>query len=162
AALGSDGVEVDVRLTADGEAILMHDGTVDRTTDGSGEVQQLELSDIRALDACSWFGRTWRKCLVPTLYEALAATAEDQWIILELKRPFPDEAIRRVIELVREMGMEHRTSIMSFDLRVLRTARNLSAEVSVIHLVANTGELNALTALGNAMVVFHKDTVVAR
>ena len=161
-ALGSDGVEVDVRLTADGEPILMHDATVDRTTDGSGEVRRFKLSDIRTLDACSWFGRRWRKCLVPTLYEAFAATAADQWIILELKRPFPDEAVRRVLELVHELGIEHRTSIMSFDLAVLQTARNLSQEVSVIHLVANTGQLDALSALGNAMVMFHKDTVLAR
>lgn len=160
--LGSDGVEVDVRLTADGEPVLMHDVTVDRTTNGSGEVQQLKLRDIRALDACSWFGRTWRKCPVPTLYEALAATGADQWIILELKRPFPDEAVRRVLELVRVLGIEHRASIMSYDLAVLQTARSLSTEVSVIHLVANTGQLNVLSELGNAMVMFHKDTVRAR
>ena len=160
--LGSDGIEIDVRLTADGEPILMHDATVDRTTDGSGEVLKLKLSDIRALDACSWFGRTWRKCPVPTLYEALTAAAPDQWLLLELKSPFTNEGIRTVLDLIDELGMQSRASIMSFDFSIVRRARQMSEDVTIIFLAPDTTRLDTLLAMGKAMVVFHKDSVFTR
>jgi glycerophosphoryl diester phosphodiesterase len=53
---GADGVECDVHLTADGEVVLIHDGTVDRTSDGSGPVGEHTLAQLRALDVWSWKG----------------------------------------------------------------------------------------------------------
>ncbi len=54
AALGAAWVEVDVRLTADGRLVLMHDATLGRTTDGEGLVQEATLAEIAALDAGAW------------------------------------------------------------------------------------------------------------
>ncbi|WP_299091127.1 glycerophosphodiester phosphodiesterase family protein [uncultured Microbacterium sp.] len=63
---GFEFVEVDLALTADGHAVLMHDRTVDRTTDGHGPVAALTLDEVRQLDAGSWFSRAFAGTKVPT------------------------------------------------------------------------------------------------
>ena len=65
------GSEFDARQTADGELVLMHDATVDRTTDGSGSVSSMTFDEIRALDAGSWFSPQYAGEQVPTLLEAV-------------------------------------------------------------------------------------------
>jgi glycerophosphoryl diester phosphodiesterase len=83
---GADWVEFDVKLTSDGHAILMHDTTVDRTTDGRGEVRLMSLAEIGKLDAGIKKGPGWRGEKVPTLAEALALMAElDMGFNLEIK-----------------------------------------------------------------------------
>jgi glycerophosphoryl diester phosphodiesterase len=83
---GATWVEFDVKLTGDGHAILMHDVTVDRTTDGRGEVRRMSLAEIRKLDAGIKKAPGWRGEKVPTLVEALALLAElDMGFNLELK-----------------------------------------------------------------------------
>ena len=76
AALGIEWVEFDVKLTADGEPILMHDDELDRTTDGKGPVAGATLEEVRALDAGRWFSPDHAGEKVPTLDEAMAALAE--------------------------------------------------------------------------------------
>lgn len=75
ARLGARWVEFDVKLTADGEAILFHDDTLERTTDGAGPVAAMPLERIRALDAGSWFAGRFRGERVPTLAEAMQVLA---------------------------------------------------------------------------------------
>ena len=69
--IGVDYVEVDVRETKDGHLICMHDGDVDRTTDGEGEVRDLDLAYIRGLDAGSWFSEEFAGQRVPIFEEVL-------------------------------------------------------------------------------------------
>lgn len=76
AGLGIEWVEFDVKLTADGEPILMHDDELDRTTDGKGRVADATLEEIRALDAGRWFSADYAGEKIPTLDEAMAALAE--------------------------------------------------------------------------------------
>src|SRR3954470_20329365 len=73
---GASWVEFDVKLTADGVAILMHDEALDRTTSGKGAVRAASLADIRRLDAGIRFGASWTGEKVPTLVEALQLLAE--------------------------------------------------------------------------------------
>jgi glycerophosphoryl diester phosphodiesterase len=75
-ALGCRWVEFDVRLTADGELVLLHDDRLGRTTDGDGKVRALPLSAIRLHDAGSWFDPCFAGERVPTLAEAIAVLAE--------------------------------------------------------------------------------------
>src|SRR5512147_1818449 len=64
---GADGVELDVKLTVDGHVIVIHDETVDRTTNGSGKVATFTLEAIRKLDAGSWFDAKFAGTKVPLL-----------------------------------------------------------------------------------------------
>lgn len=73
---GAGWVEFDVKLSADGHAILMHDDTLDRTTTGTGPVRAATLDQIQALDAGVRFGAAWAGEKVPTLAEALALLSE--------------------------------------------------------------------------------------
>ncbi|MEJ0071698.1 MAG: glycerophosphodiester phosphodiesterase [Pseudomonadota bacterium] len=75
AAAGARWVEFDVKLTADGVAVLMHDDKLDRTTDGRGAVAATDAAAIAALDAGGWFGAAFRGERVPTLVEAIAELA---------------------------------------------------------------------------------------
>ncbi|HHH81805.1 MAG TPA: glycerophosphodiester phosphodiesterase, partial [Chloroflexi bacterium] len=83
-AMGADGIEFDVKLTADGVPIVMHDATLDRTTDGSGEVARRTLNEIRKLDAGSFFEDSFAGEKVPTLAEVLETLGPDMLLNIEL------------------------------------------------------------------------------
>jgi glycerophosphoryl diester phosphodiesterase len=89
-------VEFDVRLTADGQAIIFHDDSLDRTTTGSGPVAGHSLEAIRRLDAGAWFGKPHRGEPVPTLAEGLS-------LLLEL-------GLQANIEIKAEPGREAETA----------------------------------------------------
>jgi glycerophosphoryl diester phosphodiesterase len=101
---GADAVELDVRLTADGAPVVIHDATLDRTTDRTGPVSGLTLAELRAVDAGSKFtpdgGRTYphrgQGAQVPTLGEVLW-TFPRLSVLVEIKEPEAQEAVRRVL-----------------------------------------------------------------
>jgi glycerophosphoryl diester phosphodiesterase len=69
-------VEFDAKLSGDGQIVLFHDETLERTTNGAGRVADMSLKDLRALDAGAWFGEPFRGERIPTLSEALVALGE--------------------------------------------------------------------------------------
>jgi len=83
--LGADGVETDVRLTRDGVLVLLHDDTVDRTTDGRGHIADLTWSEVQKLDAGGWYGETYAGQRVPRLEELLDRYAGRLQLVLEIK-----------------------------------------------------------------------------
>lgn len=83
--LGAQMVEFDVRLTKDNELVVMHDETVDRTTNGSGFVSELTLSEIRKLDAGFWKSKEFAGENVPTLKEVLQIMPPTIWLNIHLK-----------------------------------------------------------------------------
>lgn len=74
--VGSDGIELDVHLTNDGHLVIIHDETVDRTTNGTGEIRNLTLAEIKAMDAGSWFHNKYAGEKIPTLEEVLLLLKE--------------------------------------------------------------------------------------
>jgi len=102
---GATWVEFDVKLTADGHPVLMHDPTLERTTNGKGKVAETTLAEIRALDAGSWFGGRFAGEKVPTLEEALEAmTGLAMGFNLEIK-PCPGreaETARTAVACVKQ------------------------------------------------------------
>ncbi len=100
-ALGADYVEIDVRVTRDGRFVLMHDGAIDRTTNGSGPVAGLDFAAIRALDAGGWFAPEYAGQRVPTLAEALALCRGRIGVYLDHK----EGPIARIARLIREAAM---------------------------------------------------------
>lgn len=114
-ALKVDGVEFDVRLTADNQLVVIHDPTVDRTTNGSGDVARLTLERLRELDAAYRFGPSTypyrdRGIRIPTVAEALDVTAPLN-IIIEVKTI---EASEPLLALIRSRGDERRVTVGSF------------------------------------------------
>lgn len=113
---GADGVELDVKLTADGHVIVMHDPTVDRTTDGRGRVRDLTLADFRKLDAGSWHSEAYRGTQVPTLDEVFAAIGHRCVINVELTNYTTprDSLVEQVCALVERHALQDRILFSSF------------------------------------------------
>lgn len=87
--LGAQMIEFDICLTKDSALVLMHDTTVDRTTNGSGKVGDLTLGQIRALDAGSWKDARFAGTRVPTFEEVLLALPRTVWLNCHLKGSAP-------------------------------------------------------------------------
>jgi len=121
---GATLVEFDVRTTADGVPVVLHDRTVDRTTDGAGHIWDLDVADVRTLDAGSWFSPAYAGTRVPLLSEALEVLADAE-LLLEIKPP----ASRAEVVRILEMAPLDRTIVQSFDPEVLRTVRDVAPGV---------------------------------
>jgi glycerophosphoryl diester phosphodiesterase len=137
---GASWVEFDVKLTADGHPVLMHDETLDRTTNGRGPVRDHTLADIRRFDAGAWFGAAFRGERVPTLAEALDLMARlGMGFNLEVK-PCPGrerataEAALAVLASSWQ-GDRPLPIISSFKVESLRAARDLAPELPRGYLV---------------------------
>ncbi len=89
-ALGVDFIEFDIRTTKDGKFVIMHDSTVNRTTNGKGRVRDLTFSETRNLDAGSWFGKPFAGAQVPTLDEVLDAIGDKASAYLDAKDIAPE------------------------------------------------------------------------
>ncbi len=83
--LGADVVEVDVRTSSDGRLFVLHDSTLDRTTDGSGNPSDHTLQELRRLDAGSWFAPRYSFEIIPSLREVLKWGGDRTVILLDLK-----------------------------------------------------------------------------
>lgn len=131
-ALGLTSVEFDVHTTADGELVVIHDATVDRTTDGSGAVNKLKLSEIKELDASSIHCLWPAPVRVPTLREVLETLRDMPRMEIEIKSDTPahvEHVVRGVIEHIREFGRGGGTYITSFDPYALELAQRLAPEI---------------------------------
>jgi len=123
---GADAIELDVRLTADGVPVVLHDDTLDRTTGGHGPVKALSLAELREVDAGARFtldgGRSFpfraAEVRIPTLSEVLRGFPRIP-LLLDLKEPAVQEAVRRVLleESAVErcvLASEHHAALQAF------------------------------------------------
>ena len=92
-ALGADYIEIDIRTTQDGRFVLMHDRTLNRTTNGQGEVAMITAESAARLDAGTWFGKRFSGTRVPTLDEALATVGGKSGMYLDAKEISPDSLL---------------------------------------------------------------------
>ena len=120
-ALGLDAIETDVRMTADGELVLIHDRDVERTTNGKGFVDEMTLAEIKALDAGFWKGEAFVGERIPTVEEFLELVAETDiivnWELKEYPLEMGDRAyelIDKLVELIDRYGMAERSMMNSF------------------------------------------------
>lgn len=118
----ADAVEVDVHLTHDGEVVVIHDATLQRTTGRDARVDALTLAEIRRLDAGVWKGANWRGERVPTLAEVLATVPAGRRIFIELKAAdglVP--VLKRVVEASRLSPAQ--VVLISFEIDALIEAK---------------------------------------
>ena len=139
---GAQMIECDLQLTADGEVVIFHDWTLERTTDGAGEVRTRELSYLRTLDAGSWKAGRFAGEPVPTLSETLETVLPSARLNLELKCRGPaEEADRLAQSAVAAVGSRDafdRVIFSSFDAATLRAVRRASpaARIGVLWIFA--------------------------
>jgi glycerophosphoryl diester phosphodiesterase len=127
---GADGIELDVTRCATGEVVVMHDATVDRTTDGSGAVTTLPLDALSALDAGAWFGPSWAGERVPLLQEVLELVGGQLRINIEIKREGSGSGLEEQLAAqVRRHALQGEVIISSFSPRALRRIRRVAPEL---------------------------------
>jgi len=118
---GADGVECDIHLTRDQHAVLLHDANLDRTSDGTGQVADRTLNELRQLDFSSWKGaripdaygaRSAQLLTLPELLVLLQAAGRDIGLAIELKHPSPFQLKLedRVLEVLTSQGWDPATS----------------------------------------------------
>ena len=105
--LGADFVEFDVQTTRDGDFVLLHDRTLNRTTNGRGPAREWDLTKIQALDAGSWFGQPFIKTPVPTLEEFLKAAGRRVELYVDAK----DIAPEALAESLKRHGLVERAVV---------------------------------------------------
>ena len=125
---GVRALECDVQRTRDGRLVVIHDQTVERTTNGRGAVATLTFEELRRLDAGSWFGPGFAGTRVPEVEELLDLVRGRALLQIEIKNApaFYDGIERQLLDAVRRRGMEEDVFFMSFDHVSVRTVRELA------------------------------------
>jgi len=116
--LGIDAYELDLRLSADEQLVVMHDATVDRTTDASGPLSLFEAAELALLDARAEHPDWPARVGVPTLAQLLEAIPDASQWELEIKSDAPDRMeriCRQLARMVEEFGLRGRATVTSFD-----------------------------------------------
>ena len=136
---GADWSELDVGLSRDGRIIVIHDDTVDRTTDGHGRVEDLTLDDLRRLDA----GRGER---LPTLDEALAIPGAR--FVVEMKRSSrPDALADGTVRAIREANLQGRVVVASFERDLLQRVHQEDPSIPLLGFVGDERALGPMLEL---------------
>jgi glycerophosphoryl diester phosphodiesterase len=115
---GADGVELDVHMTKDKELVVIHDETVNRTTNGLGWVKEWSLAEIKKLDNGTWFSDEYKNQTIPTLSQVLEVVKDtEHWINIELKNNMVvySKIEELVVREIERFGMEDRVILSSFN-----------------------------------------------
>lgn len=141
--LGADYLELDIQMTKDSELVVIHDSTVNRTTNSKGRVRDFTLREIQSLDAGSWFHRKFAGEKIPSLLEVFNEFAGKVGFLIELKKPSLYPLI--VEKLAEELKKREFTSgdrqiiVQSFDREALKRFHELLPSIPIGVLVKHSG-----------------------
>ncbi|WP_327111223.1 glycerophosphodiester phosphodiesterase family protein [Streptomyces sp. NBC_01341] len=127
---GADFIENDVQPSKDGVPYILHDATVDRTTDGTGPVRSLTSTQLDALDAGSWFAPHYKGARVPTLaaqLDDLRTRGGD--LLLEIKGAHTKAEVSTIVDTIRSHAMTGRVFVQSFEVDALRYTHELAPDL---------------------------------
>lgn len=132
--VGADMAEIDVLLSRDRHVVVIHDDTLDRTTDGKGPVEDFSLEELRRLDAGTWFAAEFAGEKLPTLAEVLDLVRGRILLNVEIKTEAVTPEVEggivdRVLRLIAERQMGEQVILSSFDPEALRQARQLDPAI---------------------------------
>ncbi len=147
---GADGLELDVHLSADGHPVVIHDFTLERTTDGAGPVSALRVRELKRLDAGGWHDRRFQGQRIQTLQEVLERFRDRTRFWLELKGgstlyPGLEE---RVVSTIEIYDVVDRVLVQSFDPGAIGEVRTLNLQIRVGAVVAQAPLDRALLVPG--------------
>ena len=130
-ALGAQMIEFDVALTKDGKLVLMHDSTINRTTNGTGPVSAKTLAELKKLDAGGWKHKRFKGERIPTLQEALAVMPENIWLNIHLKGSARLSA--EVTKVVVTTGRLHQ-SFLACGAKAVKAAKQTDTRIQVCNM----------------------------
>src|SRR5690625_2320633 len=131
--VGVDGIEIDVHYTKDDKLAVIHDDTVDRTTNGTGPVREHTLAELQNLDAGSWFSKKYKYERIPALQEVLQWVSGFPHLVLniELKYVALDYVgfEEKIIQEVEQYGLVERVIFSSFNHEALKKISDLNPKI---------------------------------
>lgn len=126
--LGANYLELDLHLSKDGHMVVIHDNTVNRTTNGTGKISELNLIELKELDAGSHKGIQFKGEKVPELKEVFDLVQNDEIkLIIEVKKGSGIE--EKLISLIINYQLQNRVILKSFDLEVLQKLKKLAPDI---------------------------------
>lgn len=137
--IGVDMIEIDVHLSKDGEIIVIHDGSVDKTTNGKGEIKDLTLAEIKKLDAGSWFSDKYVNEKVSTLSEVLQAIDGKAKLLIEIKdgdEKYPGLE-KKIVEAIKEQNALNWVVVQSFNKNSILRIKKIYPELITFYLLGN-------------------------
>ncbi len=149
-------LDTDIRFTASGVPVLMHDKRVNRTTDGTGRIAAMSLEQVRALDAGSWFSADFAGVRVPTFYQALKFVgSRGARLQVELKVRPTEQQADDFLNRIRWLGMLQRVRVISFDEATidLVRAKEPALQTAIIDKADEARSADVVLQYGTAYVV---------
>lgn len=128
---GCDGFELDVHLSKDGQLVVIHDATIDRTTDGAGAVNEMTVEEIQTFDAGSWFDTKYAGERIPLLEEVFDLAPPESIINIEVKGSYDRQLEPALIDLLIRKDRLDTAVVSSFDWKSLRFLKELEPRVKV-------------------------------
>ncbi|WP_158553335.1 glycerophosphodiester phosphodiesterase [Peribacillus saganii] len=131
-----DFIELDIQLSKDGQIVVFHDPTVDRTTNGKGEIRDYTYEELFLLDAGSWFHPNFSNEYIPLLSEVLDISLPDTGLIIELKNPHlsPGIELKLADELLKRKWDSEKFAgilVQSFDKETIKRFHALLPEIPI-------------------------------
>lgn len=160
--VGSDGIELDVQLSQDHELVVIHDETVDRTSNGEGLVRELSLQELKQLYAGSWLNKDYAGCRIPTLQEVFDFLNGCQFkgiLNIELKTnhyayPGIEE---KMIELIDKTKPQFKIVFSSFNYQTLIRLKKLNPAVEIALLFEKDGRDLLVLDVDILVTMWHPD-----
>jgi glycerophosphoryl diester phosphodiesterase len=116
---GAEALELDIHETADGELIVCHDSTVNRTTNGQGAISLMTVQELKKLDAGSWFNPRFAAERLPLLEEVFALVPEEIVVNVEVKCEYSVRLEARLVELLHQYNRLQSVIVSSFNHKIL-------------------------------------------
>ncbi|RJP63216.1 MAG: T9SS C-terminal target domain-containing protein [Ignavibacteriales bacterium] len=150
----ADYFELDIQLSSDDSLMIMHDNTLDRTTDGTGSLSSFTYAQLRALDAGSWFSTVFTGEKIPTFAEALKLAKDnpDIDIVAEIKSS-DATIVQKVVKMIQDWNMQSRVILSSFTSSQLAVSKFLDTSIDVqLFGTITTSMIDQVASLGGEWV----------
>ncbi|MCY9514463.1 glycerophosphodiester phosphodiesterase [Paenibacillus apiarius] len=157
--LGADSLEIDVHHSKEGIPVVIHDDTLDRTTDGTGPVREKTIEELQQVDAGTKFKPEFAGCRIPLLEEVLELCGGTVGLQLELKERITEGEARALLHLLTNYRMTERTMVISFHPDNLRLVRSLHHNIELGWLSDKPVDLAPLQELGRATLLLQHGAV---
>jgi len=132
--LGVDMIELDVHWTKDRELVVIHDSSINRTTDGKGKVNQLTLKELREYSAGRWFSEEFEEEKIPTLQEVFELVDKKTKLQIEIKQPGIEKSL---IDLIEEHKILNNVLCGSFNLKSIIEVRKLNPLIPTLFITSS-------------------------
>lgn len=158
--MGANTLELDIHHSREKIPVVIHDNTLDRTTDGTGFIRKKKVAELQQLDAGKKFKPEFAGCRIPLLEEVLELCRGRAGLQLELKEHNNEEELLAMLHLLNQYQMAAHTTFISFYPNNLHLLRTLDPNMKLALLSSKLIKLAPLTEFGNATLLLQLSTLL--